>query len=152
MNLTYLRDRIRTNAKTVGLTYTEIEYLADINGILNQTMPCLLWLYEGESDDYETPVTEVILSLYFITNLHDEHKIETDLYQNDYIITERDKLRTYYKNWLNLLQIDTDDNMIKVIRTQSIPIHERRAISGFLAYEMRVTIEVIRNECLDVED
>ncbi len=151
MDLTFLRDRIRTNALTVGLTYTEIEALADINEILNNTMPCLMWLYEGVTDDYSSPVSEVVLSTYFITNLHDSQKLETGLYQRDYLITERDKLEAFYKAWLDLLQIDTDENMIKVIRTQMIPIAERLSISGFLAYEMRVTIEVLRNECLTVE-
>jgi len=148
MNLTILRDRIRDNAKLVGLTYSEIETLADVNELLNQTMPCLLWLFEGESNDYEeTSVSEVVLSLYFFTNLHDSQKIETDTYERDYLITERDKLKSFYESWLK--KLPSDELGIKVLRDNQVPIAERLSIEGFFAYEMRVTIEVLRNFCFD---
>tara|TARA_R110000765_G_scaffold424667_1_gene535995 strand:- start:182 stop:649 length:468 start_codon:yes stop_codon:yes gene_type:complete len=148
MDLTILRDRIRTNAKAVNLTYTEIETLADINDVLNQTMPCLLWEFEGESNDYEnSSVSEVVLSLYFITNLHEEQKIESGLYERDYIITQRDLLKGLYTSWLK--KLPSDELGIRVLRDNQVPIAERLSIEGFFMYEMRVTIEVLRNFCFD---
>jgi len=148
MDLTLLRDRIRTNAKATGLTYTEIEALADINDILNQDMPCLLWLFEGESNDYtKSAVSEVVLSLYFLTNLHEAQKVETGLYERDYIITQRDLLKGMYTDWLK--KLPSDELGITVLRDNQVPIAERISIDGFFMYEMRVTIEVIRNFCFN---
>ena len=148
MDLTILRDRIRTNAKAVNLTYTEIETLADINDVLEQTMPCLLWEFEGESNDYaESSVSEVVLSLYFITNLHEEQKVESGLYERDYLITPRDLLKGIYTSWLK--KLPSDELGIRVLRDDQVPIAERISIAGFFMYEMRVTIEVLRNFCFD---
>ena len=148
MDLTVLRDRIRANAKAVNLTYTEIETLADINDVLEQTMPCLLWEFEGESNDYaESSVSEVVLSLYFLTNLHEAQKVETGLYERDYIITQRDLLKGIYTDWLK--KLPSDELGIRVLRDAQVPIAERMSVAGFFMYEMRVTIEVLRNFCFD---
>ena len=148
MDLKILRDRIRNNAKAVNLTYTEIEALADINDILEQEMPCLLWLFEGESNNYiDSSASEVVLSLYFMTNLHEAQKVETGLYERDYIITQRDLLKGFYTDWLK--KLPSDELGIKVLRDSQVPIAERTSVEGFFMYEMRVTIEVLRNFCFD---
>lgn len=148
MDVIKLRNIIRENAKSVGLSYTEIETLADINEVLNQEMPCMMWLYEGEDNDYvNSPNSEVVLSLFFLKNLHDEHKVESGQYERDYIITQRDILINYYKQWLR--KLPNDELGIKVLRDQQIPFAERMSIEGFFIFEMRVTIEMLRNFCFD---
>lgn len=152
MDLLVLRDRIRTKATSVGLTYTEIETLADVNEILNQNMPCLLWNYSGESNNYSSSATEMTLDIYLLTNFHDSQKTETSEYQRDFIVTEKEKLRKYYIDFLKVLGFECDENYLEVLRDEQIPLSERISIEGFLTFNMRVTVNTSRDYCLEIEE
>jgi hypothetical protein len=149
VNLLNLRNRIKSKAIQAGLTYSEIETLFDVNELLNQTMPCLMWNYEEELNDYALPSTEMTLRLYLITNLFDAQKTETGEYQRDYIVTEKEKLRRFYIDFIRGFQ--TDDNpYIEVLRDRQLQLAERVSIEGFLIMEALPVIRITRDYCLDV--
>jgi hypothetical protein len=148
MDLIQLRDRVRSKAIQAGLTYSEIETLFDVNGLLNQTMPCLMFNYEEESNDYESPFTEVTLRMYLITNLHDSQKIETGEYQRDYLLTAKNALRQKYIDFLTQFQTD-ESPYIEILRDRQLQLAERVSIEGFLIMEALPIVLVKRNYCLD---
>ena len=152
MNLITLRDRIRTKAIQVGLTYTEIEQLGDINNILNQTMPCLMWNYSGETNNFEQSINEMTIDIYLMTNFFDSVKVETAEYQRDFIVTQKNILRNLYIDWLKLMPFESDTDFLEVIRDNQIPISERLSIEGFLVIEFRATIRSLRGFCLDTQN
>jgi hypothetical protein len=148
MDLIQLRDRVRSKAIQAGLTYSEIETLFDVNELLNQTMPCLMFNYEEESNDYESPFTEVTLRMYLITNLHDSQKIETGEYQRDYLLTAKNALRQKYIDFLTQFQTD-ESPYIEILRDRQLQLAERVSIEGFLIMEALPIVLVKRNYCLD---
>ena len=151
MNLLALRDRIRTKAIANSLTYTEIETLFDVNELLNQTMPCLLWKYSGETNNFSEVGTEMSLNIYLLTNFPDSVKTETADYQRDYIITQEDLLRTYFYTWLQAMPFESGSDFLEVLNTDEIPIAERLSINAFLTMEFRVNISIKRDFCVDAE-
>ena len=153
MNLLELRDRIRTKAIAAGLTYSEIETLFDTNEMSNQTMPCLAWEYNGETNDFESPYTEMTLNVYLIDNFHEADKDETGQYQRDYLITKKNVLRSKYITFLQSLQFEgrTTSDTLEVTNDEQIPIPERLAISSYIYLSTRITIRVKRDYCLNVE-
>lgn len=151
MNLLTLRDRIRTKAIEVGLTYSEIEQLADVNELRNQTMPCLMWNYSGENNNFEQSINEMTIDIYLMTNFFDSVKVESAEYQRDFIVTEKNILRDLYIDWLKEMPFESDTDFLEVIRDNQVPIAERLSIEGFLVIEFRVTIRSLRGFCLDSE-
>jgi len=106
MDLIGLRDRIRSKAISSGLTYTEIETLFDVNELLNQTLPCLMWQYAGETNDFSESTTEMTLNVYLLANYHDSLKTESAAYQMDYIVTQYNALREYFITWVKALPFE----------------------------------------------
>lgn len=151
MDLIGLRDRIRSKAISSGLTYTEIETLFDVNELLNQTLPCLMWQYAGETNDFSESTTEMTLNVYLLANYHDSLKTESAAYQRDYIVTQYNALREYFITWVKALPFEGDD-YLEVLTTEEIPIAERLSIEGFLTMEFRVNISLKRNFCIDAEE
>jgi len=151
MDLLNLRDRIRTKAIAAGLTYTEIETLFDVNLLLNQTMPCLLWQYAGETNNFNDSSTEMTLNIYLLETFPDSVKTESADYQRDYILTQINALRTYFINWIKTMPIDADD-YIQVLSTDEIPIAEKLSIEGFLSIEFKINLRLKRNFCIDPEE
>lgn len=151
MDLIGLRDRIRSKAISSGLTYTEIETLFDVNELLNQTLPCLMWQYAGETNDFSESTTEMTLNVYLLANYHDSLKTESAAYQRDYIVTQYNALREYFITWVKALPFEGDD-YLEVLTTEEIPIAERLSIEGFLTMEFRVNINLKRNFCIDPEE
>ena len=151
MDLIGLRDRIRSKAISSGLTYTEIETLFDVNELLNQTLPCLMWQYAGETNDFSDSTTEMTLNVYLLANYHDSLKTESAAYQRDYIVTQYNALREYFITWVKALPFEGDD-YLEVLTTEEIPIAERLSIEGFLTMEFRVNINLKRNFCIDPEE
>lgn len=151
MDLIGLRDRIRSKAISSGLTYTEIETLFDVNELLNQTLPCLMWQYAGETNDFSESSTDMTLNVYLLANYHDSLKTETEAYQRDYIVTQYNALREYFITWVKALPFEGDD-YLEVLTTEEIPIAERLSIEGFLTMEFRVNISLKRNFCIDPEE
>jgi len=151
MDLIGLRDRIRSKAISSGLTYTEIETLFDVNELLNQTLPCLMWQYAGETNDFSESTTEMTLNVYLLANYPDSAKTESAAYQRDYIVTQYNALREYFITWVKALPFEGDD-YLEVLTTEEIPIAERLSIEGFLTMEFRVNINLKRNFCIDPEE
>jgi len=151
MNLLELRNRIRDKAIDNGLTYTEIETLFDVNLLLEQTMPCLMWRYSGETNNFDEVGTEMSLNVYLITTFPDSVRVETDTYQRDYIVTQQNALRTYFYNWLQSMPFESGDDYLEIISTEEIPIAERLGINEFLTVDFRVNISIKRDFCVDPE-
>ena len=151
MNLLELRNRIRDKAIDNGLTYTEIETLFDVNLLLEQTMPCLMWRYSGETNNFDEVGTEMSLNVYLITTFPDSVRVETDTYQRDYIVTQQNALRTYFYNWLQAMPFESGDDYLEIISTEEIPIAERLGINEFLTVDFRVNISIKRDFCVDPE-
>lgn len=151
MNLLDIRDRIRDKAIDAGLTYTEIETLADTNELVNQTMPCLAWQYTGERGTISDPHNELSLQVYLMTNYYDEIKVESEDYQRDWIITQQNELRDYFIDWIKELNFESGVTYLEVISYEEIPIAEKLTINGLLSIEYRVNIQVNRGFCLDTE-
>jgi len=151
MNLLELRNRIRDKAIDNGLTYTEIETLFDVNLLLEQTMPCLMWRYSGETNNFDEVGTEISLNVYLITTFPDSVRVETDTYQRDYIVTQQNALRTYFYNWLQAMPFESGDDYLEIISTEEIPIAERLGINEFLTVDFRVNISIKRDFCVDPE-
>jgi len=151
MNLLELRNRIRDKAIDNGLTYTEIETLFDVNLLLEQTMPCLMWRYSGETNNFDEVGTEMSLNVYLITTFPDSVRVETDTYQRDYIVTQQNALRTYFYNWLQDMPFESGDDYLEIISTEEIPIAERLGINEFLTVDFRVNISIKRDFCVDPE-
>ena len=149
MNLLELRNRIRDKAIDNGLTYTEIETLFDVNLLLEQTMPCLMWRYSGETNNFDEVGTEISLNVYLITTFPDSVRVETDTYQRDYIVTQQNALRTYFYNWLQAMPFESGDDYLEIISTEEIPIAERLGINEFLTVDFRVNISIKRDFCVD---
>lgn len=151
MNLLELRNRIRDKAIDNGLTYTEIETLFDVNLLLEQTMPCLMWRYSGENNNFDEVGTEMSLNVYLITTFPDSVRVETDAYQRDYIVTQQNALRTYFYDWLQDMPFESGDDYLEIISTEEIPIAERLGINEFLTVDFRVNISIKRDFCVDPE-
>jgi len=151
MNLLELRNRIRDKAIDNGLTYTEIETLFDVNLLLEQTMPCLMWRYSGETNNFDEVGTEMSLNVYLITTFPDSVRVETDTYQRDYIVTQQNALRTYFYDWLQAMPFESGDDYLEIISTEEIPIAERLGINEFLTVDFRVNISIKRDFCVDPE-
>lgn len=151
MNLLDIRDRIRDKAIDAGLTYTEIETLADTNELVNQTMPCLAWQYTGERGTISDPHNELSLQVYLMTNYYDEIKVESEAYQRDWIVTQQNELRDYFIEWIKELNFESGVTYLEVISYEEIPIAEKLTINGLLSIEYRVNIQVNRGFCLDTE-
>lgn len=147
MDLLTLRDSIRDNAQSVGLTYTEIEQLSDTNEILENTFPCLLWNYQGESFEVGGAI-DMGLDIYLLDTFYDSEKTETGDYERDFIVTKKNALRNKFIDWLKLMPIDADD-YLDVIDVDTIPIAERLAINGFIAIQFRVNIRIKPSFCLE---
>ena len=152
MNLLELRDRIRDKGLAVGLTYTEIQALADVNEVRNAAMPAILWNYDGESNDYSTNHNELTLDLYIIDTYFDAEKAETTEYQRDYIVTKKNELRDKYLQFLDLLQFVDSSDYLDIVRDTQIPFAEQLGVDGFAVFNMRLTIQTLRSFCPDVED
>jgi hypothetical protein len=114
-------------------------------------MPCLLWQYAGETNNFDDSETEMSLNVYLLTNFPDSVKSESADYQRDYIVTEINALRNYFIIWLKSMPFDGDD-YLEVITTDEIPIAERLSIEGFLSIEFKVNIRLKRNFCIDPEE
>lgn len=151
MNLLELRNIIRDKAIDNGLTYTEIETLFDVNLLLEQTMPCLMWRYSGETNNFDEVGTEMSLNVYLITTFPDSVRVETDTYQRDYIVTQQNALRAYFYNWLQAMPFESGDDYLEIISTEEIPIAERLGINEFLTVDFRVNISIKRDFCVDPE-
>jgi hypothetical protein len=151
MNLLELRNRIRDKAIDNGLTYTEIETLFDVNLLLEQTMPCLMWRYSGETNNFDEVGTEMSLNVYLITTFPDSVRVETDTYQRDYIVTQQNALRTYFYDWLQDMPFESGDDYLEILSTEEIPIAERLGINEFLTVDFRVNISIKRDFCVDPE-
>lgn len=151
MNLLELRNRIRDKAIDNGLTYTEIETLFDVNLLLEQTMPCLMWRYSGETNNFDEVGTEMNLNVYLITTFPDSVRVETDTYQRDYIVTQQNALRTYFYTWLQAMPFESGDDYLEILSTEEIPIAERLGINEFLTVDFRVNISIKRDFCVDPE-
>ena len=151
MNLLELRNRIRDKAIGNGLTYTEIETLFDVNLLLEQTMPCLLWRYSGETNNFDEVGTEMSLNVYLITTFPDSVRVETEAYQRDYIVTQQNALRTYFYTWLQAMPFESGDDYLEILSTEEIPIAERLGINEFLTVDFRVNISIKRDFCVDPE-
>jgi hypothetical protein len=151
MNLLELRNRIRDKAIDNSLTYTEIETLFDVNLLLEQTMPCLMWRYSGETNNFDEVGTEMSLNVYLITTFPDSVRVETDAYQRDYIVTQQNALRTYFYDWLQDMPFESGDDYLEIISTEEIPIAERLGINEFLTVDFRVNISIKRDFCVDPE-
>ena len=151
MNLLELRNRIRDKAIDNGLTYTEIETLFDVNLLLEQTMPCLMWRYSGENNNFDEVGTEMSLNVYLITTFPDSVRVETDTYQRDYIVTQQNALRTYFYDWLQDMPFESGDDYLEILSTEEIPIAERLGINEFLTVDFRVNISIKRDFCVDPE-
>ena len=151
MNLLELRNRIRDKAIDNGLTYTEIETLFDVNLLLEQTMPCLLWRYSGETNNFDEVGTEMSLNVYLITTFPDSVRVETEAYQRDYIVTQQNALRTYFYTWLQAMPFESGDDYLEILSTEEIPIAERLGINEFLTVDFRVNISIKRDFCVDPE-
>jgi hypothetical protein len=151
MNLLELRNRIRDKAIDNSLTYTEIETLFDVNLLLEQTMPCLMWRYSGETNNFDEVGTEMSLNVYLITTFPDSVRVETDTYQRDYIVTQQNALRTYFYDWLQDMPFESGDDYLEILSTEEIPIAERLGINEFLTVDFRVNISIKRNFCVDPE-
>ena len=151
MNLLELRNRIRDKAIDNGLTYTEIETLFDVNLLLEQTMPCLMWRYSGETNNFDEVGTEMSLNVYLITTFPDSVRVETDTYQRDYIVTQQNALRTYFYDWLQAMPFESGDDYLEILSTEEIPIAERLGINEFLTVDFRVNISIKRDFCVDPE-
>lgn len=151
MNLLDIRDRIRDKAIDAGLTYTEIETLADTNELINQTMPCLAWQYTGERGTIAEPNNELSLQVYLMTNYYDEIKVESEAYQRDWIVTQQNELRDYFIDWIKELNFESGVTYLEVISYEEIPIAEKLTINGLLSIEFKVNIQIDRGFCLDTE-
>lgn len=151
MNLLDIRDRIRDKAIDAGLTYTEIETLADTNELVNQVMPCLAWQYTGERGTIAEPNNELSLQVYLMTNYYDEIKVESEDYQRDWIVTQQNELREYFINWIKELNFESGVTYLEVISYEEIPIAEKLTINGLLSIEFKVNIQIDRGFCLDTE-
>jgi hypothetical protein len=151
MNLLELRNRIRDKAIDNSLTYTEIETLFDVNLLLEQTMPCLMWRYSGETNNFDEVGTEMSLNVYLITTFPDSVRVETDTYQRDYIVTQQNALRTYFYDWLQDMPFESGDDYLEILSTEEIPIAERLGINEFLTVDFRVNISIKRDFCVDPE-
>ena len=151
MNLLELRNRIRDKAIDNSLTYTEIETLFDVNLLLEQTMPCLMWRYSGETNNFDEVGTEMSLNVYLITTFPDSVRVETDAYQRDYIVTQQNALRTYFYDWLQDMPFESGDDYLEILSTEEIPIAERLGINEFLTVDFRVNISIKRDFCVDPE-
>ena len=151
MNLLELRNRIRDKAIDNGLTYTEIETLFDVNLLLEQTMPCLMWRYSGETNNFDEVGTEMSLNVYLITTFPDSVRVETEAYQRDYIVTQQNALRTYFYDWLQAMPFESGDDYLEILSTEEIPIAERLGINEFLTVDFRVNISIKRDFCVDPE-
>jgi hypothetical protein len=151
MNLLELRNRIRDKAIDNSLTYTEIETLFDVNLLLEQTMPCLMWRYSGETNNFDEVGTEMSLNVYLITTFPDSVRVETDIYQRDYIVTQQNALRTYFYDWLQDMPFESGDDYLEILSTEEIPIAERLGINEFLTVDFRVNISIKRDFCVDPE-
>jgi hypothetical protein len=151
MNLLELRNRIRDKSIDNGLTYTEIETLFDVNLLLEQTMPCLMWRYSGETNNFDEVGTEMSLNVYLITTFPDSVRVETDTYQRDYIVTQQNALRTYFYDWLQDMPFESGDDYLEILSTEEIPIAERLGINEFLTVDFRVNISIKRDFCVDPE-
>lgn len=151
MDLLILRDRIRETAKKACLTYTEIETIADVNELSNQVMPCLMWNYTGESTEMASSANEMVLDFYFLGNMFDSAKVESGLYERDYIVTEKNKIRKLFKDFIGKLSFESANNFLEIIRVSEIPMAERQGIEGFITLYVRITVQTNRDYCLDVE-
>lgn len=151
MNLLDIRDRIRDKAIDAGLTYTEIETLADTNELINQTMPCLAWQYTGERGTIAEPNNDLSLQVYLMTNYYDEIKVESEAYQRDWIVTQQNELRDYFIDWIKELNFESGVTYLEVISYEEIPIAEKLTINGLLSIEFKVNIQIDRGFCLDTE-
>jgi hypothetical protein len=151
MNLLELRNRIRDKSIDNSLTYTEIETLFDVNLLLEQTMPCLMWRYSGETNNFDEVGTEMSLNVYLITTFPDSVRVETDAYQRDYIVTQQNALRTYFYDWLQDMPFESGDDYLEILSTEEIPIAERLGINEFLTVDFRVNISIKRDFCVDPE-
>mgnify|MGYP000179793600 CR=1 FL=1 len=152
MNLLQVRDRIRDKAITSGLTYTEIETLRDINELQNQQMPCLLWNYTGENADINDVVQTFDLDFYVIGTYFDDILIETNDYERDFVVTEKHKLREVFKTFISSLGIETANDFLIVQSVTTIPITERLGTDNLNVLYFRVTAQVKKDYCLNVED
>jgi hypothetical protein len=149
MNLLFLRDWVREKAINANIGYADIETLYDVNELLNKRMPCLMFNYEQESNQYrESPFTEVNLKIYLIKNFFEAEKIETELYERDYITPAKNELNELYKDFLRYLQRE-EAPIIEVLRDTKLQLAERVSIEGFLIMEATITINVERQFCLD---
>ena len=147
MDLITLRDRIRINALTANLTYTEIETLFDVNELNNQAFPCFTWAYRGESGG-EDSSSVISCDIYLMDTYPDSVKIETENYQRDYIITRQDALRQYFFDWLPLMNLDSDD-YIEMDKYAEVPIAEKIGVNGFIAISYRVGFRIKRPFCFN---
>ena len=147
MDLITLRDRIRINALTANLTYTEIETLFDVNELNNQEFPCFTWAYRGESGG-EDSSSVISCDIYLMDTYPDSVKIETENYQRDYIITRQDALRQYFFDWLPLMNLDSDD-YIEMDKYAEVPIAEKIGVNGFIAISYRVGFRIKRPFCFN---
>jgi hypothetical protein len=148
MNLLNFRDRVRLKAIEAGLSYSEIEGLTDVNELLNQTMPCLLFNYEQEQNDYTQPHTVVTPRIYLITTIFDAELTESGTYQRDWIINKKNELRAKYIDWLQRMPFDGSP-YLEVISDNQLQIQTRVSVEGFLIMEALPTLHVSREFCLE---
>jgi hypothetical protein len=147
MNVLELRNRIREISLQVGLSYSEVSGLYDVNELLNQQMPCLIFNYQGNSNDYTKNSTRYTLDIFIASNFYEEVKRESKQYQRDWIVTENYKLRLLYIKFIELLQIDEED-YITLISDQEIVVPELLGIESFLFINYRIVIETKREYCV----
>lgn len=147
MDLITLRDRIRINALTANLTYTEIETLFDVNELNNQTFPCFTWAYRGENGGVDSS-SIISCDIYLMDTYPDSVKVETENYQRDYIITRQDALRQHFFDWLPLMNLDSDD-YIEMDKYAEVPIAEKIGVNGFIAISYRVGFRIKRPFCFN---
>ena len=152
MNLLDLRNRIREKAIEAGLAYSEIETLSDTNELLNQTMPALFWEYDGESNDFEQNYSEITLNIYVLDNFNDSEKVESASYQRDFIVTKKNALREKYILFLKSLSYESSNSFIQVVREEQTQLPERVAIENFIFMAAKITIQKLRDFCIDVEE
>jgi len=110
-----------------------------------------MWNYTGETTEMTSSANEMTLDFYFLGNMFDSAKVESGLYERDYIVTEKNKIRKLFKNFIGMLSFESANNFLEIIRVSEIPMAERQGIEGFITLYVRITIQTNRDYCLDVE-
>src|SRR6056297_46227 len=90
-----------------------------------------------------------MLKIYLIQNFHDSVKTQTEDYQRDYLVTQKNILRQHYLDFIENFQRD-ESPIIEIISDTQLQLAEKVSIEGFLIMEATINLRVERDFCLNV--